>query len=211
MIVSTGARPRIRTTRQAQSGSFRSVIVPAILITFLPLNPVSDAGDDGVATTLTEPNWQVPGGETDWSFIVVHHSGTRSGSVSSIHRNHRSRKDAYGQPWLGIGYHFVIGNGNGQADGLIKATFRWEQQIHGAHSGNAVYNARGVGICLIGNFQDSKPSPRQMESLTQLIRTISKRHNIPADRIIGHSDIKATACPGRHLLLDDVRRTVNKR
>ncbi len=142
--------------------------------------------------------------ERSWEFVVIHHSATTSGSVESIHREHRSRRDRSGNPWLGIGYHFVIGNGMGMSDGQISPTFRWKQQIHGAHSGSLRYNDRGVGICLIGNFEESSPSPAQLEAVTALIRHIARRYQISSRGIIGHKNVRATACPGRHFPLTDV-------
>jgi N-acetylmuramoyl-L-alanine amidase len=164
-----------------------------------------NANNDGLARETEGPDWLVQQGETVWSYIVLHHSATESGSVPAIHAEHRQRMDVYGKPWLGIGYHFVIGNGHGQPDGQVAATFRWEQQLHGAHSGNATYNARGIGICLIGNFENSPPSPKQMRSLKTLVHTIARRHEIPQANIIGHSSVKATACPGKLFPLEQIR------
>jgi N-acetylmuramoyl-L-alanine amidase len=42
----------------------------------------------------------------DWSYIVVHHSGTEKGNATSIHASHRQR--GFGN---GLGYHFLIDNG----------------------------------------------------------------------------------------------------
>lgn len=142
--------------------------------------------------------WTVQVPERNWKFVVIHHSATTRGSVESIDRNHRSRRDSNGNPWLGIGYHFVIGNGNGMADGRISPTFRWKQQLHGAHSGSIRHNARGIGICLIGNFEETAPTAAQHEAVTSLIRTLTTRYGIPADGVKGHSQIRATACPGRY-------------
>jgi hypothetical protein len=140
----------------------------------------------------------------NWEFVVIHHSATLSGSLESIHREHQSRRDGSGNPWLGIGYHFVIGNGAGMADGQISSTFRWKQQIHGAHSGSLQYNDRGIGICLIGNFEKSRPSPAQLEAVTELLKLLAERYRIPSTKIVGHKNIRATACPGRHFPMTDV-------
>ena len=61
----------------------------------------------------------------DWDYIVLHHTASESGSVASIHEEHLRRKDKNGNAWLGIGYHFVIGNGSGMDDGEIEPTFRF--------------------------------------------------------------------------------------
>ena len=160
----------------------------------------------GSVRTSAQPHWQPVASEHDWDWIVIHHSATSTGSVESIHNNHRQRKDAAGNNWLGIGYHFVIGNGSGMADGEIEPTFRWKQQIHGAHSGSAVHNADGVGICLIGDFQQKAPSKKQIESVIRLIRHLAKRHQIARESVIGHRTVRRTLCPGKYFPLQDVIR-----
>jgi hypothetical protein len=126
--------------------------------------------------------------------------------VESIHEEHLKRKDANGQHWLGIGYHFVIGNGNGMADGAIEPTFRWNQQLHGAHAGAAdpVYNQQGIGVALVGNFESKPPTPRQLAAVKRLVRVLKGAYGIPAKNVIGHSHVKATACPGKLFPLAEV-------
>ncbi len=148
--------------------------------------------------------WAVDVAERPWEFVVIHHSATSAGSVESIHREHRSRRDRNGQPWLGIGYHFVIGNGQGMADGEISASFRWREQLHGAHCGSLRHNGRGIGICLIGNFEEYEPTAAQRESVMKLLRALTDRYDIPKARVLGHDQVRATACPGRWFPLREV-------
>ncbi len=160
--------------------------------------------------TGTGSHWLAAVPESVWQYIVVHHTATGSGSVESIHAEHRRRKDADGNPWLGIGYHFVIGNGKGMKDGAVESTFRWDEQLHGAHSGDALFNARGIGICLIGNFEQAPPTKEQMQSVRTLIAVLATRHQIPRERIIGHAAVKATACPGKHFPLNELRQVISE-
>lgn len=148
--------------------------------------------------------------EAPWKFVVLHHSGTESGSVQTIHAEHIRRRDSAGNPWKGIGYHFVIGNGSGMRDGALEATFRWKQQLQGAHAGNALYNARGIGICLIGNFEKTPPTPSQLTALQNLLLQLCSRFHIHSDEIVGHSAVRRTACPGRLFPLQQLRRFVSK-
>ena len=172
---------------------------------------LSGARETGAQPESGSDRWLADVSEIGWQYLVIHHSGTAAGSVASIHADHRRRVDAAGNPWLGIGYHFVIGNGQGMPDGHVEATFRWKEQIHGAHSGNAAVNARGVGICLIGNFENSSPSEKQIQSLKQLVAELSRRHNIPEERLLGHSDVKSTSCPGKNFDFQEIRRVMAKR
>ena len=129
-------------------------------------------------------------------YIVLHHSATATGDVASIDREHRSRTDDQGRPWLGIGYHFLIGNGRGQADGIIEPTFRWRDQLPGAHAGNRAYNDSGIGVCLVGDFTREPPTPRQQAAVRRLLGWLAERYDIQRDGVLRHSDVTATECPG---------------
>jgi N-acetyl-anhydromuramyl-L-alanine amidase AmpD len=158
---------------------------------------------------ITRDNpWKPDTALRDWKFIVLHHTASNSGDVESIHESHLKNKDKNGNPWLGIGYHFVIGNGNGMGDGMIEPTFRWKQQMQGAHAGVADYNQHGIGIVLVGNFEDSQPSEAQVVSVKRLVRVLAREYDIETSQIIGHGDVKPTECPGSHFPLNDVRDSV---
>lgn len=162
------------------------------------------------ASSEQTPSWMAEVQETDWQYIVIHHSATQSGSVESIHQQHLKRRDAAGSPWLGIGYHFLIGNGQGMPDGAVQATFRWKNQLHGAHSGDELFNNRGIGICVVGNFENSAPSRAQLASLKSLVKVLAIRHRITPENLMGHGSIRATACPGKHFPLNEIRQVVSE-
>ncbi|QDT16465.1 peptidoglycan recognition protein family protein [Alienimonas californiensis] len=140
--------------------------------------------------------------ERDWRWIVVHHTATEAGSVEAIHRAHSRRRDADGNPWRGIGYHFLIGNGDGMTDGAVEATFRWRDQLAGAHAGRRAENERGVGVCLVGDFESVDPSPAQLDAARRLIAFLRDRYDVPADRVLPHDAVAATACPGKRLTIE---------
>jgi hypothetical protein len=145
--------------------------------------------------------WRPTVAARDWKHIVIHHTATGTGSVESINDAHLKNKDKNGNPWLGIGYHFVIGNGQGMPDGAIEPTFRWRTQIQGAHAGstNKDYNERGIGVCLVGNFEKSPPTAAQRKSVKLLVATLKAEYKIPPAGVVGHKDIRAssTECPGK--------------
>ena len=93
-----------------------------------------------------------------WRYIVLHHSASASGNYDQIDGEHRKI--------LGIdgcGYHFVIGNGSGSPDGQIEVSRRWNNQKQGAHTRNArTHDADeyGIGICLVGDFDQQAPVGR---------------------------------------------------
>lgn len=167
---------------------------PVPLTTPEPVAPQTFPG----AFESTENPWEPTAEARDWKHIVIHHTATDQGSVESIHESHLDRK------WLGIGYHFVIGNGNGMEDGAIESTFRWREQIQGAHAGNREYNELGIGVCLIGNFQETSPTPAQLASVKRLVRVLKGEYAIDSDHVIGHKEVKATECPGKLFPLTEV-------
>jgi hypothetical protein len=139
--------------------------------------------------------WLPPGRERPWRWIVVHHSATASGGARDFDRMHR------GRGWDELGYHFVIGNGTDTPDGAIEVGPRWLKQKQGAHAktDDNRFNELGVGICLVGDFDHARPTPKQLRSLAILTAFLMDRYNVAPNRIIGHGDTKATACPGTNL------------
>ncbi len=159
---------------------------------------------------IEPPNpWKPDAELRDWEYIVIHHTASSTGSVESIHELHSKKKDKSGNAWLGIGYHFVIGNGNGMPDGGIESTFRWREQMHGAHAGDTKYNQKGIGVCLVGNFENEPPSEAQLAAVKKLVGVLKAEYNIPGENVQGHRDVKATACPGKYFPMSEVAAAVD--
>ena len=180
-----------------------------------PLKPKTRVARPAVPETTASPSLadlnellKVEAPERPWRYIVLHHTGTDWGNVESINRAHLQRKDKRGRHWLGIGYDFVIGNGHGMGDGEIQPTFRWKQQIQGAHAGVKKYNEYGIGIAVIGNFEKTKPTPAQLASVKLLVTALCQRYGIPPENVLGHREIKATACPGKYFPLEEIRQSL---
>lgn len=140
------------------------------------------------------PEWTPATRDVAWRFVVIHHSATEHGNASLFDSAHR------GKGWDELGYHFVITNGNGGADGVVEIGPRWQRQKWGAHckSPDNMYNRFGVGICLVGDFGNHLPSARQLASLDRLTRFLCSRYGIVPENVIGHRDAPqaATECPG---------------
>lgn len=147
-----------------------------------------------------EAGWAPHVAARQWKWIVIHHSDTPNGSAAVFARYHREVNH-----WTDLGYHFVIDNGNGAADGLVEVGGRWNKQREGAHAGVLQYNEYGIGICLVGNFDNTRPTSGQMRSLAHLTAYLMHKYHISADHVVGHRDVKKTNCPGRYLDLATVR------
>jgi len=156
----------------------------------------------GSAAAGGEPEWRVRLGR-EWKGILIHHSAADTGNMARIDKYHREVNG-----WLGIGYDFLIDNGDGAPDGLVETTFRWKQQLQGAHAGVGLheYNDHWIGICLVGDFNESRPTPKQMAALKRLVRFLQAYCGIPQENIKFHRDIRDTDCPGRKFPLGELRK-----
>ncbi len=158
-----------------------------------------------------------PGGiqRGKWQIIVVHHSAARNSTPQGMDSWHRQRG------WSGgLGYHFVIGNGAKYPDGQLYVGPRWKSQSTGAHCKNSAgkylgvwrdrnfFNDRGIGICLVGDFQSEQPTARQLATLRDLTALLIQQTNVPPGAVWGHGEIThKTACPGRNMNMTTVRRS----
>lgn len=132
-----------------------------------------------------------------WKYIVLHHSAHTEGSYEEIDREHRKVLG-----YEGCGYHFVIGNGTGSGDGEIQVAQRWINQKHGVHCRNAKssdIDEYGIGICLVGDFEQEKPTPRQIAATKALITYLSERYHITDSKVETHAHLASTptVCPGK--------------
>jgi hypothetical protein len=157
--------------------------------------------------TVIWPRGMAP--SRSWRFIIIHHSAATTAAVKP---SAPGRPEALGED--GVPYHFIIGRGTGPADGQVTATQQWIEQLDGAlvrPANRPDLGGDGVQICLVGDFDHQKPTPRQMTSLQLLVMSLRDRYNIPLELIVGHSEVNNTHCPGMlfpmEAFLMDVRET----
>jgi hypothetical protein len=158
--------------------------------------------------------WLPPIRANNWRWIVIHHSATPNGGASAFDRMHKDKH------WDELGYHFVIGNGTDTRDGQVEVGPRWRKQKWGAHAKTPDnrYNDYGIGICLVGNFQVTRPTWKQVDAVAKLVAHLQQTYNIPSDRVIGHQMVRhfdrggtSTDCPGRNLNVAQIRQLSGKR
>lgn len=129
-----------------------------------------------------------------WRWIVAHHSAIRQGNAAIYGRAHRQRGMENG-----LAYHFVIGNGIDSGDGEIEIGPRWFRQIKGGHVHREEINEVGIGICLVGNFEQMRPTVKQMLAFQELVDYLRSDVVGTKIRFAVHKEIDPgrTACPGR--------------
>lgn len=143
-----------------------------------------------------------------WQAIVIHHSCTPTGKPDLLDSQARA------QGLRELGYHFVIGNGNGMADGELFVGRRWRDQIPGAHVGGTQgewYNQRAIGICVVGNGDRGRLTDAQMERLVELSASLCRRLGVSPSRVYLHSDLAPTSSPGRLFPVASFRKELNGR
>ena len=131
-----------------------------------------------------------------WKYIVIHHSASANASVKGMDYYHRVERHMEN----GLAYHFVIGNGHSMKDGEIAIGGRWTGQLDGGHLASEALNRKAIGICMVGNYDEERPSKRQMESLRLLVEFLLARCHLSADAVKTHQQINPiyTRCPGRN-------------
>ncbi|KYG34900.1 N-acetylmuramoyl-L-alanine amidase [Alkalihalobacillus trypoxylicola] len=130
------------------------------------------------------------------SKLVQHHMAHKSWTVQQVHNFHRDSNK-----WVGIGYNWWIA-----FDGTIYKGRGWNVGAHCA--GN---NSTTLGIGYQGDFTSQSMTDAQVESGAALNAWLmSQCPNIKsANDIIGHKDIVATACPGKHFRMTDLKDMIN--
>lgn len=122
------------------------------------------------------------------SKIIVHCSASEAGDAAVIDTWHRKRG------WSGIGYHFVILNGQRtpgtyllEDDGVVEQGRSLYRK--GAHCKG--HNADSIGICLIGQ---GVFSPLQWQALHTLCLDLHEKYHVC--RILGHYELNPhKTCP----------------
>lgn len=181
---------RTLTVWAALIGSMTVATAALILLEPAPIRPAGgfaltaiDHAPTGIEAIFDTPQ---PVAAGRWQSIIVHHSGESGGNASRIHELHEAHL-GYG----GLGYHFVIGNGNGSADGAIEVGYRWLSQDDGAYVPGA------ISVCLVGNGDQAQPTKAQMRQLVRLVTALQSRTAIGGEAVRLHSELVATTSPGR--------------
>ena len=138
-----------------------------------------------------------------WRYIVCHHSAIEAGNAAVYGKAHLRRGMENG-----LAYHFVIGNGRDSGDGEIEIGPRWTKQLRGGHVRSSKVNDSGIGICLVGNMENHRPTTRQRRSLNELIGFLKDGYTRSNAEVTVHKwvDQNHTVCPGRRFVYDDLKR-----
>lgn len=129
-----------------------------------------------------------------WQYIIVHHTAGEFGKALTVDQLHRER--GFDE---GLGYHFLVDNGSlGKGNGQLEVAPRWIKQEQGAHCKASNMNLNGIGIGLVGNFNDRPPSRAQLHTLMTLVVLLGGYYKIGPCNVLGHRQVPEakTDCPG---------------
>lgn len=149
---------------------------------------------------------RVPVRDGQWLAIMIDHTGSPFGTPVSIDADHKA------MGLKGLGHDFIIGNGQGMADGEIHVGERWLEQQPGAHTAGPDgdwYNRHAIGIALVGDGTRRGFSQTQITRLMDLVSVLAREYGIPPERIVLHSDVAPVAGPGRYFPAASLREMVD--
>lgn len=145
---------------------------------------------------------------TNKTHIVIHHSLTSDGDTVSWDAIKKYHMEENG--WRDIGYHFGVERvGSGYSVLLGRMP-----DEDGAHCKEAKMNSRGIGVCLVGNFDIAAPPAGQWEKALKLCYWLVRAYSIPYQHVIGHREGQAMggllpgarkSCPGTKFDMDRFR------
>lgn len=159
------------------------------------------------------------------TYIVIHHSLTKDGQVvdfQAIRRYHMSYRingtivgrdeflsrrtsgevGSFEEPWSDIGYHVVIERVGSNVEAIIGRM----PNSRGAHCRELRMNMVGIGLCVVGNFDDAPPPDDSWNKALEVARYFSQTLAIAKSRIIGHGEAQLMdpsgarpikTCPGK--------------
>ena len=141
--------------------------------------------------------------------VVVHHTaGTNSYTQAQSAQIVRATQAFHmkSRKWCDLGYNFLVDKYGqifeGRRGGIDRA-------VRAAHSGNAAVNMYAMGVSMMGNYDEVKPSAALKDAMVRLIGWRLGTNYLPAkgtyslggktlNMISGHRDVLKTACPGRY-------------
>lgn len=132
-------------------------------------------------------------------YIMIHHSATPRDTTSvqglinnSLHwlmSTDRNRLKSLGYV---ADYHYLI-----DKDG--KVTIGQPYDYWSAHSGWDSYNHASLAICIVADLSKEHMTTAQYKALIDLVKKINKNKNF---KILKHSDVTNTNCPGSNFPWD---------
>lgn len=133
--------------------------------------------------------------------LCIHHTaGPQGQTLESI------RADQMKRGYSDCAYHFVLQLDNNGRGHLKRGRPDTMQGCHGVR----YYNDHYLGLVVPGNYSKITMSEELYQDLLAGVKHVLKLYKIGPDKVIGHREIKATACPGDHFPLARLKADVKQ-
>jgi hypothetical protein len=165
-----------------------------------------------------------------WTHVIVHHSLsgdntlTNSVAIRRFHTSYRQggniiteedfyKKQEAGEkglirPWKDVGYHWLLERLSDE-DRRVWVLEGRSMMMHGAHCPEEGMNRRGIGVCVIGNFDIAPPPEDVFEKAASFVSWLCRMYHVPIENVQGHREYATyKSCPGEKFDLDYFRERV---
>jgi hypothetical protein len=161
------------------------VLTSALLLVVAPAPLTPDAAQRLFATDQYDSLDRIFDTESSirpgrWQCVYIHHSKGPAGNALDL-----------GGDTGGMGDHFLIGNGNGCADGEIQVGQRWTSQQAALPTAGkqplpqlSTASDNYISICMVGDFDQTAPTTAQMQRLEQLVQALQQKLSISGKMIL---------------------------
>ncbi len=123
--------------------------------------------------------------------LTVHHAGSHTGTTGPERYRIWQRLHMDERGWGDIAYHMII---------AIDGTVYWARDLAMRGDTGTNYDPdRHFLVVVEGGFDVDVPTDAQLDRLRVVLAWASSRFDVSPNRIRGHRDWAATACPGANL------------
>ncbi len=182
-------------------------VITAVLVSSCALKHKSTSNQTSALNILTRAAWGAKPPVAQMkahkiSRITIHHTATlqkpersladKMKSLQKFSQNPGTLGNGKAKPaWPDVPYHLYIDCHGEIAEG---------RDADYVGDTNTAYDPTGhLLVVLEGNFEEEKPTERQLTALRQLLASEQARYRIAPEQIASHKDFAETLCPGKHL------------
>lgn len=136
----------------------------------------------------------------DPQYIILHCSASPDRGVKDWTGIRRYHMEDLG--WRDVGYHFGVERIDSEYV-IVRGRKPWSAGAHCKHNG---MNAKSLGVCMVGHFDEQTVPPEQWDKTAQLCADLCEEYSIPIENIHPHNMYNpGKSCPGKMVNMDEFR------